>query len=88
MISNHCKLKLCIPTGRIFGGMTTTICLGKFHLESLGKIGDYFLKSDVNLQLFKTYESQHDGLLIIKIKSFPMLHFATLDALVKYEIYP
>ncbi|TMW81675.1 hypothetical protein EJD97_008406 [Solanum chilense] len=68
--------------------MTTRICLKKFHLESLGKHGDYFLKCDVNLQLSKTYESQHDGLLRIKIKSFPMLHFATLDALVEYEIYP
>ena len=68
--------------------MTTKKWLKKFHLESLGKVGDFFLKCNVSIQLFKTYESQHEGLLRIKkVKSFPMLHFATLDALVKYEIY-
>uniref|UniRef100_A0A3Q7EAY2 Uncharacterized protein n=1 Tax=Solanum lycopersicum TaxID=4081 RepID=A0A3Q7EAY2_SOLLC len=68
--------------------MTTKKCLQKIHSESVGKHGDSFLKCDVSRQLFKKYESQHEGLLIIKkINSFPMLHFTTLDALVKYEIY-
>ena len=59
-----------------------------FQSESLGKLGHFFHKCDVSMQVFKNYESQHEGLLRIKkIKSFPMLHFATLDALVKYEIY-
>uniref|UniRef100_A0A3Q7EU64 RNase III domain-containing protein n=1 Tax=Solanum lycopersicum TaxID=4081 RepID=A0A3Q7EU64_SOLLC len=68
--------------------MSTIKCLQKFHSESLGKLGDSFLKCDVSIQLFKNYEIHHGGLLRIKkIKSFPMLHFETLDALVKYEIY-
>uniref|UniRef100_A0A3Q7EB49 RNase III domain-containing protein n=1 Tax=Solanum lycopersicum TaxID=4081 RepID=A0A3Q7EB49_SOLLC len=88
MLSDHSKLKLCIPIGKIFEGITTKKCLQKFHLESLGKLGDSFLKCDVSRQLFKNYESQHEGLLRIKkIQSFPILHFATLDVLVKYEIY-
>ncbi|TMW82913.1 hypothetical protein EJD97_003910, partial [Solanum chilense] len=66
ILSNHCKLKLCIPTGNIFEGMTTKKCLKKFHLESLGKLGDSFLKCNMSIQLFKTYESQHEGLLRIK----------------------
>ena len=88
MLSNNSKLKLCIPTGMILEGITTKKCLQKFHSESLGKLGDSFLKCDASRQIFKNYESQHEGLLRIKkIKSFPMLHFETLDALVKYEIY-
>ncbi|TMW80225.1 hypothetical protein EJD97_022475 [Solanum chilense] len=68
--------------------MITKKCLQKFHLESRGELGDSFLKCDVSIQLLKNYESQHEGLLRIKkIKSFRMLHFVTLDALVKYEIY-
>ena len=88
MLPNHSKLKLRIPTNKIFEGMKTMKCLQKFHSESLDKLEDFFLKCDVSIQLFKNYESHHEGLLRIKkIKSFPMLHFETLDALVKYEIY-
>ncbi|KAG5629154.1 hypothetical protein H5410_000871 [Solanum commersonii] len=61
---DHYKLKLCIPTA-------------KLHLESLGKLGDSFLEYDVSIQLFKTYESHHEGFLKIKKKSFPMLHCAS-----------
>ncbi|TMW89008.1 hypothetical protein EJD97_017761, partial [Solanum chilense] len=61
----HCKLKLCIPTRKIFEGMTTKKCLKKFHSESHGKHGDSFLKCDVSTQLFKNYECQHEGLLRI-----------------------
>ena len=86
MISNHSKLKLCIPTGKILEGMKTKKCLQKFHSESLGKLGDSILKCDVSIQLFKNYESHHEGLLRLKkIKLFPMLHFATLDALVNMK---
>ncbi|KAK4736763.1 hypothetical protein R3W88_000460 [Solanum pinnatisectum] len=44
MLLNHRKLKHCIPTAKILEVMTTKKCLQKFHLESLGKLGDSFLK--------------------------------------------
>ena len=82
------QTKTLYSTGMILEGMTTKKCLQKFHSESLGKLGDSFLKCDASRQIFKNYESQHEGLLRIKkIKSFPMLHFATFDTLVKYENY-
>uniref|UniRef100_A0A3Q7EU81 Uncharacterized protein n=1 Tax=Solanum lycopersicum TaxID=4081 RepID=A0A3Q7EU81_SOLLC len=61
MLLNHSKLKLCIPTGKILEGMTTKKCVQKFHSESLGKLVDSFVKCDVSIQIFKNYESQHEG---------------------------
>ncbi|KAH0724561.1 hypothetical protein KY284_000426 [Solanum tuberosum] len=46
--------------------MTTKKCLQKFHLESLGKLGDSFLKYAISIQLFKSYENHYEGLPSIK----------------------
>ncbi|WMV07375.1 hypothetical protein MTR67_000760 [Solanum verrucosum] len=60
------QTKLCIPTAKILEVMTTKKCLQKFHLESLGKLGDSFLKYAISIQLFKSYENHYEGLPNIK----------------------
>ncbi|PHU19889.1 hypothetical protein BC332_11040 [Capsicum chinense] len=50
--------------------MTTKKFLKKFHLESLEKLGDSFLKYAVSIQLFKTYENHHERLLSLKKNKF------------------
>ncbi|CAN4126640.1 unnamed protein product [Withania somnifera] len=66
MLLDHCNLEVFIPTAKVLEAMTTKVCLEKFHLESLETLGDSFLKYAVSVQLFKTYENHHEGLLSIK----------------------
>ena len=66
MLLNNHKVKLCIPTAKIFEVMTTKKCLQNFHLESLKKLGKSFLRYAISIQSFKTYENYHEGLLNIK----------------------
>ncbi|PHT83603.1 hypothetical protein T459_12046 [Capsicum annuum] len=59
--------------GNLYKGlevMTTKKFLKKFHLESLEKLGDSFLKYAVSIQLFKTYENHHERLLSLKKNKF------------------
>ncbi|TMW86618.1 hypothetical protein EJD97_021111 [Solanum chilense] len=63
---DHCTLDIFIPTIKVLEAMTTKKCLEKFHLESLETLGDSFLKYASSIQLFKTYENHHEGLLTIK----------------------
>ncbi|KAG5574722.1 hypothetical protein H5410_054856 [Solanum commersonii] len=65
---DHCTLNVTIPTAKILEAMTTKKCLEKFHLESLETLGDSFLKYAASIQLFKTYENDHQGLLTVKRK--------------------
>ena len=51
------QTKTLYSTGMILEGMTTKKCLQKFYSESLGKLGDSFLKCDVSIQLFKNCKS-------------------------------
>uniref|UniRef100_K4AU10 RNase III domain-containing protein n=1 Tax=Solanum lycopersicum TaxID=4081 RepID=K4AU10_SOLLC len=46
--------------------MTTKKCLQNFHLESLEKLGKSFLRYAISIQLFKSDENYHEGLLNIK----------------------
>ncbi|XP_015169591.1 endoribonuclease Dicer homolog 2-like isoform X2 [Solanum tuberosum] len=63
---DHCTLNIFIPTVKVLEAMTTKKCLEKFHLESLETLGDSFLKYAASIQLFKTYENHHEGLLTVK----------------------
>ncbi|KAK6786604.1 hypothetical protein RDI58_015129 [Solanum bulbocastanum] len=63
---DHCTLNIFIPTIKVLEAMTTKKCLEKFHLESLETLGDSFLKYAASIQLFKTYENHHEGLLTVK----------------------
>ncbi|KAK4359766.1 hypothetical protein RND71_021995 [Anisodus tanguticus] len=63
---DHCTLNIFIPTAMVLEAMTTKKCLEKFHLESLETLGDSFLKYAASIQLFKTYENHHEGLLTVK----------------------
>ncbi|KAM3306069.1 hypothetical protein P3S67_012939 [Capsicum chacoense] len=64
--------------------MTTKKFLKKFHLESLEKLGDSFLKYAVSIQLFKTYEIITSVFSALrKINSFLMLHCVSLDVFAK-----
>ncbi|KAL3323675.1 hypothetical protein AABB24_038037 [Solanum stoloniferum] len=65
---DNCTLNVLIPTAKILEAMTTKKCLEKFHLESLETLGDSFLKYAASIQLFKTYENDHQGLLTVKRK--------------------
>ena len=46
--------------------ITSKKCQEPFHYESLETLGDSFLKYAASQQLFKTYESDHEGLLSLK----------------------
>ncbi|XP_060186301.1 endoribonuclease Dicer homolog 2-like isoform X1 [Lycium barbarum] len=63
---DDCTLNVFIPTAKVLEAMTTKKCLEKFHLESLETLGDSFLKYAASIQLFKTYENHHEGLLTVK----------------------
>ncbi|CAN4114972.1 unnamed protein product [Withania somnifera] len=63
---DHCRLNVFIPTSKVLEAMTTKKCLEMFHLESLETLGDSFLKYAASIQLFKTYENHHEGLLTVK----------------------
>ncbi|KAM3283045.1 endoribonuclease Dicer 2 [Capsicum chacoense] len=63
---DHCTLDIFIPTAKVLEAMTTKKCLENFHLESLETLGDSFLKYAATIQLFKTYENHHEGLLTVK----------------------
>ncbi|KAG8641560.1 hypothetical protein MANES_12G002800v8, partial [Manihot esculenta] len=66
MLSDHCMQNVYIPTMKVLEAITTKKCQEKFHLESLETLGDSFLKYAASQQLFKTYQSHHEGLLSIK----------------------
>ncbi|CAM8924446.1 unnamed protein product [Rhodiola kirilowii] len=55
-----------IPTSKVLEAITTKKCQEAFHLESLEALGDSFLKYATCQYLFKTFRSQHEGLLSIK----------------------
>uniref|UniRef100_A0A2P2JM52 Endoribonuclease Dicer homolog 2 n=1 Tax=Rhizophora mucronata TaxID=61149 RepID=A0A2P2JM52_RHIMU len=55
-----------IPTMKILEAITTKKCQEGFHLESLETLGDSFLKYATSQQLFKKYQSYHEGILSIK----------------------
>ncbi|KAL5836669.1 hypothetical protein ACOSQ3_013838 [Xanthoceras sorbifolium] len=55
-----------IPTSKVLEAITTKKCQETFHLESLETLGDSFLKYAASQQLFKTYQSNHEGLLSVK----------------------
>lgn len=63
---DQCSQNFVIPTAKVLEAITTKKCLEKFHLESLETLGDSFLKYAASQQLFKTYQSHHEGLLSVK----------------------
>ncbi|XP_050208112.1 endoribonuclease Dicer homolog 2 isoform X2 [Mercurialis annua] len=63
---DHSVQNVVIPTSKVLEAITTKKCQEKFHLESLETLGDSFLKYAVGQQLFKTHQSNHEGLLSLK----------------------
>ncbi|KAI4342145.1 hypothetical protein MLD38_026801 [Melastoma candidum] len=63
---DHFAKHVDIPTTKVLEALTTKRCGERFHLESLENLGDSFLKYAVSQQLFKTYQTNHEGLLSIK----------------------
>ncbi|XP_050208113.1 endoribonuclease Dicer homolog 2-like [Mercurialis annua] len=63
---DHSVQNIIIPTSKVLEAITTKKCQEKFHLESLETLGDSFLKYAVGQQLFKTHQSNHEGLLSLK----------------------
>ncbi|KAJ4824762.1 hypothetical protein Tsubulata_024394 [Turnera subulata] len=62
----HCMDNVVIPAYKVLEAITTKKCQEKFHLESLETLGDSFLKYAASQQLFKTYQTNHEGLLSLK----------------------
>ncbi|CAJ1794964.1 unnamed protein product [Sphenostylis stenocarpa] len=50
----------------VLEAITSKRCNEPFHYESLETLGDSFLKYAASQQLFKTYQSHHEGLLSVK----------------------
>lgn len=69
MHTDQCTQNIFIPTAKVLEAITTKKCVEKFHLESLETLGDSFLKYAASIQLFKTYENHHEGLLTVKKNS-------------------
>ncbi|CAN4126648.1 unnamed protein product [Withania somnifera] len=63
---DHCTLNVFVPTAKVLEAMVTKKCLEMFHLESLETLGGSFLKYAASIQLFRTYEIHHEGLLTVK----------------------
>ncbi|XP_027927327.1 endoribonuclease Dicer homolog 2-like [Vigna unguiculata] len=61
---------------KVLEAITSKKCQEPFHYESLETLGDSFLKYAASQQLFKTYESDHEGLLSLKREK--MISNATL----------
>ncbi|XP_048137165.1 endoribonuclease Dicer homolog 2 isoform X2 [Rhodamnia argentea] len=66
VLSDSCPEIALIPTMKVLEALTTKRCQERYHLESLETLGDSFLKYAVCQQLFKTYQSHHEGLLSAK----------------------
>uniref|UniRef100_A0A803L442 Uncharacterized protein n=1 Tax=Chenopodium quinoa TaxID=63459 RepID=A0A803L442_CHEQI len=66
IILDHCMQNVFIPATKVLEAITTKRCEERFHLESLETLGDSFLKYAICQQLFKTQQSNHEGLLSIK----------------------
>ncbi|BBH06838.1 dicer-like 2 [Prunus dulcis] len=65
-VLDNCMQNIIIPTTKVLEAITTKKCQEKFHLESLEALGDSFLKYAASHQLFKTYQTNHEGLLSVK----------------------
>nr|XP_043618423.1 endoribonuclease Dicer homolog 2-like [Erigeron canadensis] len=52
-----------IPALKVLEALTTNKCLERFHLESFETLGDSFLKYATSQQLFKSFQTQHEGIL-------------------------
>ncbi|CAB4316121.1 unnamed protein product [Prunus armeniaca] len=66
IVLDNCTQNVIIPTTKVLEAITTKKCQEKFHLESLEALGDSFLKYAASHQLFKTYQTNHEGLLSVK----------------------
>jgi endoribonuclease Dicer len=67
---DNCTQNVVISTYKVMEAITTKKCQERFHLESMGTLGDSFLKYAVSQQLFKDHPFHHEGLLTVKKEKF------------------